>query len=268
VVISALQDSCSIKRLFNLDGKKAIVTGSGGGIGSAIAEGLAEFGVDTALFDINPESIAELKRKIEENFSVRTLAIPVDVCISEQVKEAVKRVNDEFGRIDILVNCHGIGQWFSAEEMTEKDWKRMLDVNLTGVFLMCQAVGRLMIKQRYGKIINIASMSGSIANKPQPQVHYNASKAGVIMLTKSLAAEWAKYNINVNSVSPGYTLTPLVKNLLKQKPRYEDVWKPLIPMGRFAEPKEIVGAVIFLASDAASYVNGHDLIVDGGYTAW
>jgi len=266
--VIALQDSDSIKQLFNLDGRKAIVTGSGGGIGGAIAEGFAEFGVDVALFDINSESISELKRKLEEEFQIRALAVPVDVCSSEQVNRAVKRVNDEFGRIDILVNCHGIGQWSPAEEMTEEDWKRMLDVNLTGVFLMCQAVGRLMIKQRYGKIINIASMSGSIANKPQPQAHYNASKAGVIMLTKSLATEWAKYNINVNSVSPGYTLTPLVKNLLKQKPQYEDMWKPLIPMGRFAEPKDIVGAVIFLASDAASYVNGHDLIVDGGYTAW
>jgi len=125
-----------------------------------------------------------------------------------------------------------------------------------------------MIERRYGKIINIASMSGSIVNKPQPQAHYNASKAGVIMLTKSLAAEWAKYNINVNSVSPGYTLTPLVDNLLKTQPEYADYWKPLIPMGKFAEPKDIVGAVVFLASEAASYVTGHDLVVDGGYTVW
>jgi len=254
--------------MFELDGKKAIITGSGGGIGSAIAEGLAECGVDIALFDINPESISKLKMKLEENFSIKALAIPVDVCISEQIKRAVKKVHDEFGRIDILVNCHGIGQWYPAEEMLEEDWKRMIDVNLTGVFLMCQAVGQFMIKQRYGKIINIASMSGSIVNKPQPQAHYNASKAGVIMLTKSLATEWAKYNINVNSVSPGYTLTPLVENLLKQKPRYEDMWKPLIPMGRFAEPKDIVGAIIFLASDASRYVTGHNLIVDGGYTVW
>ena len=129
-----MQGSGSIKQLFNLDGRKAIVTGSGGGIGGAIAEGLAEFGVDTALFDINSESITELKRKIEESFSVKALAIPVDVCSLEQVERAVKRVNDEFGRIDILVNCHGIEQWASAEEMTEEAWKRMLDVNLTGVF--------------------------------------------------------------------------------------------------------------------------------------
>jgi len=166
------------------------------------------------------------------------------------------------------VNCHGIGQWFPAEEMNEKDWDKMINVNLKGVFLMCQIVGRHMIKRKYGKIINIASMSGKIVNKPQPQAHYNASKAAVIMLTKSLAAEWAEYGINVNSVSPGYTLTPLVDNLLKTKPEYADYWKPLIPMGRFARPIDIVGAVIFLASEAANYITGHDLVVDGGYTIW
>jgi len=263
-----LQNSNSIKKLFRLDGKKAIITGSGGGIGGAIAKGLAEFNVDLALFDVNLEKIVKLKESLEERFLIKALAVPVDVCISEQVKRAVRRVHEELGRIDILVNCHGIGQWSPAEEMSEEDWKRMLNVNLTGVFLMCQAVGRIMINQRYGKIINIASMSGSIVNKPQPQAHYNASKAGVIMLTKSLAAEWAKYNINVNSISPGYTLTPLVENLLKQKPQYADMWKPLVPMGRFAKPEDIVGAVIFLSSDAANYITGHDLAVDGGYTIW
>lgn len=260
--------SGSIKKLFRLEGRKAIVTGGGGGIGSAISEGLAEFGVDTALFDINAESIRELRGRLEENFSIRALAVPVDVCSLEQVEEAVKKVHGEFGRIDILVNSHGIGQWLPAEEMAEEDWRRMIDVNLTGVFFTCQAVGRIMIQQRRGKIINIASISGRIANMPQPQAHYNASKAGVIMLTKSLAAEWARYNINVNSISPGYTLTPLVRNLLEQRPRFADTWRKLIPMRRFAEPRDIVGAVIFLASDAASYVTGHDLIVDGGYTIW
>jgi NAD(P)-dependent dehydrogenase (short-subunit alcohol dehydrogenase family) len=260
--------SSSIKDLFRLEGMKAIVTGSGGGIGGAISEGLAEFGVDTALFDINPESIGELKHRLEAEFGVKALAVPVDVCSLEQVKEAVKMVHREFRRIDILVNSHGIGQWSHAEEMTEEDWRRMIDVNLTGVFFTCQAVGRIMIRQKSGKIINIASMSGRIANRPQPQAHYNASKAGVIMLTKSLAAEWARYNINVNCISPGYTLTPLVRNLLDQRPRFADTWRKLIPMRRFAEPRDIVGAVIFLASEAASYVTGHDLVVDGGYTIW
>jgi len=258
----------SVKDLFLLNGKKAIVTGSGGGIGSAVAHGLAEFGADIALLDINAKSIETLRKALKERFDVRVLAFPVDVCDGKQVEDAVNKAFCDFGQVDILVNCHGIGQWSKAEEMQEQDWDRMLDVNLKGVFLMCQAVGRLMIERRSGKIVNIASMSGSIANRPQPQAHYNASKAGVIMLTKSLAAEWAKHGVNVNCVSPGYTLTPLVENLLKDQPEYADYWKPLVPMGRFAEPTDIVGAVIFLVSDAASYVTGHDLAVDGGYTIW
>ena len=251
-----------------LDGKKAIITGAGGGIGSAIAYGFAEFGVDLALLDLKVEKIEGLKKFLEENFSIEVLAIPTDVCDRKRVEEAVNIVIKKFGQVDILVNCHGIGQWVPAENMSEEDWDKMIDVNLKGVFLTCQIVGRHMIKRRYGKIINIASMSGRIVNKPQPQIHYNTSKAGVIMLTKSLAAEWAKYNVNVNSVSPGYTLTPLVENLLRTQPEYAEYWKNLIPLGRFAEPTDIVGAVIFLASDAANYVTGHDLVVDGGYSVW
>jgi len=258
----------SIEELFNLKGRKAVVTGGGGGIGSAIASGFAEFGGDVALVDLDAERIETVKGELAKSFSVNVLAVSADISNIIQVEAAVDGVIDNFGRIDILVNCHGVGQWSSIEEMDEKDWDRMMNINLKGVFLMCQAVGRHMIKRKYGKIINIASMSGRIVNKPQPQAHYNASKAGVIMLTKSLAAEWAKHNINVNSISPGYTLTPLVENLLKNRPEYADYWKPLIPLGRFAKPSDIVGAAIFLASEAANYVTGHDLVLDGGYTVW
>jgi len=258
----------SIKSLFSLDGRKAVVTGAGGGIGSAIALGFAEFGADVALVDARREALAEVQEAISRAFPVKVIAVQADVADPVQVEGAVSKIIGEFGRIDILVNCHGIGQWVPAEDMSVEDWDRMLAVNLRGVFLMCQAVGRHMIRQRYGKIINIASMSGSIVNRPQPQAHYNSSKAGVIMLTKSLAAEWAKYNINVNSVSPGYTLTPLVENLVRNRPEYAELWRTLIPLGRFARPIDIVGAVIFLASEAANYVTGHDLVVDGGYTVW
>lgn len=144
----------------------------------------------------------------------------------------------------------------------------MMDVNLTSIFIVCQIVGKHMIRQRNGKIINIASMSGYIVNRPQQQSHYNTSKAGVIHLTKSLAAEWAKYEVYVNSVSPGYTLTPLVEKLLREEPRYAEMWRSLIPLNRFAELVEIVGAVILLASDASNYITGEDIIIDGGYTIW
>ncbi len=258
----------SVKELFSLKGRRALVTGGGGGIGSAIARGFAEFGADIALIDLDAESMERVKGELERRFPVSVLTILADLCDKEQVEAAVNRIIESFSHIDILVNCHGVGQWSPAEDMNQKDWDRMVDINLKGVFLVCQSVGRHMIERKYGKIINIASMSGTIVNKPQPQAHYNASKAGVIMLTKSLAAEWAKYNINVNSVSPGYTLTPLAENLLKSKPEYADHWKSLIPLGRFAKPIDIVGSVIFLASEASSYVTGHDLVVDGGYTVW
>ncbi|MEM2110713.1 MAG: SDR family oxidoreductase [Candidatus Bathyarchaeia archaeon] len=258
----------SVKEMFVLKGEKAIITGGGGGIGSAIAYGFAEFGVDIALLDSNAEGAKKIKKELEEKFPVKILAVQVDVANPEQVEDAVDKVISYFGQVDILVNCHGFSQWVAAEDMSEKEWDRLMDVNLKGVFLMCQAVGRHMIKRKHGKIINIASMSGRIVNRPQPQTHYNVSKAGVVMLTMSLAAEWSKHNINVNSVSPGYTLTPLVENLLKTQPEYEDTWRSLIPMGRLAKPIDIVGAVLFLASEAASYITGHDLVVDGGYTIW
>jgi len=258
----------SVKDMFTLSGQKAIVTGAGGGIGGAIAYGFAELGVDVALFDLDSKRIVELKEILERRFPVKVLAVKVDVCNRDQVEEAVAFVLKNFGQIDILVNSHGIGQWTPFENMTDEDWSRMINVNLTGVFVMCQVVGRHMIRRGRGKIINIASMSGRIVNRPQPQAHYNASKAGVIMLTKSLAAEWAKYGVNVNCVSPGYTLTPLVENLLRSQPEYADQWRSLIPLGRFAEPADVVGAVIFLASRAADYITGHDLVIDGGYTIW
>jgi|YelNatPaOPRAMG01_1025707.scaffolds.fasta_scaffold27004_4 NAD(P)-dependent dehydrogenase (short-subunit alcohol dehydrogenase family) len=258
----------SFREMFSLSGKRAIVTGGGGGIGAAIVHGFVELGAEVAIVDLNSEGMDSVRRELINKFGVEVLTITADVCNIAEVRSAVDQAIGRLGHVDILVNCHGIGQWVPSEEMEEKDWDKMVDVNLKGVFLMCQAVGRHMMRRGRGKIINIASMSGTVVNKPQPQAHYNASKAGVIMLTKSLAAEWARYNINVNSVSPGYTLTPLVENLLKNKPEYADYWKSLIPMGRFAKPSDIVGAVIFLASDASDYVTGHNLVVDGGYTIW
>jgi NAD(P)-dependent dehydrogenase (short-subunit alcohol dehydrogenase family) len=258
----------SIKELFRLDCKKAVITGAGGGIGSAIARGFAEFGVELALLDLNLRNVTRVKQDLESNFPSKIMAMQVDVCDAQKVNVTINSVLEEFGQIDILVNCHGIAQWVPSEEMDEKDWKRMIDVNLNSVYLMCQTVGKHMIKRGKGKIVNIASMSGSIVNYPQPQAHYNTAKAGVIMLTKSLAAEWAQHNINVNSVSPGYTRTHMVNQFLKKQPEYEDYWNSRTPLGRLAIPLDIVGAVVFLASDAANYVTGHDLIVDGGYTIW
>ncbi|MEM0265406.1 MAG: SDR family oxidoreductase [Candidatus Methanomethylicia archaeon] len=262
-------ENVSFVKAFDLKGKTAVITGGAGGICSAIAYGLAEFGADIALLDINLDNLARVKEFLKNKFPERRIEIyQVDVTNYEQASVVIDDIVNKFGKIDILVNCHGIGQWVPAEDMKLSDWKRMIDINLTGVFIMCQLVGKHMIKQRYGKIINIASMSGHIVNIPQKQSHYNTAKAGVIHLTKSLAIEWAPYNIYVNSVSPGYTVTPLVENLLRDKPDVAETWRSLVPLKRFARPIDIVGVVIFLASDASNYITGTDILVDGGYTAW
>ncbi|MEI6157776.1 MAG: SDR family oxidoreductase, partial [Atribacterota bacterium] len=192
----------------------------------------------------------------------------VDVTKKEMIDIMVRAVIDRFGKIDVLVTSAGIGQWVPAEDMPEDDWKRVIDVNLNGTFLCCQVVGREMIKKEKGSIITISSMSGLVANTPQTQSHYNASKGGVIMLVKSLASEWAPYHIRVNTIAPGYMETQLVTDLLKRLPEYAEAWSKLVPFKRFGQPEEIKGPCVFLASNASSYITGSVLVMDGGYTIW
>lgn len=253
----------SVRDLFELTGQKAIVTGAAGGIGRELSLALAEMGADVALVDINRENMQKVAEELRR-YGRKAMICETDVTKAKEVEDMVSRVLSEWGRIDILINCAGIPHWAPAEEMKEEDWDRVVDVNLKGTFLCCKAVGRSMIANRRGKIINIASMSARIVNRPQPQVAYNASKAGVVMLTKSLAAEWAKYNINVNSISPGYIATELTKKVSQ----YHDQWKRLIPMERLGEPSELKGTVVYLASEASRLMTGHDLVIDGGYTIW
>src|SRR5215210_7831907 len=181
--------------------------------------------------------------------------------------EIVRAVLDRHGKIDVMVNNAGIAHNVPAEEMTDEEWRRMISVNLDGVFWGCREAGRAMLERGSGSIVNIASMSGVVSNHPQPQAHYNAAKAGVIMLTKSLAGEWASRGVRVNSVSPGYIRTPLTE-LGMSKAEWADVWLSSTPLGRIAEPREIAPAVVYLASDASSYATGTNLLIDGGYTSW
>jgi NAD(P)-dependent dehydrogenase (short-subunit alcohol dehydrogenase family) len=250
----------SIRDKFDLTGKVAAVTGGARGIGRACADALQEMGCKIALLDILEDRVNESAQEMGNG----TIGVVCDVTSKESVTAAFDRVKQEFGHLDVLVTSAGLCIWAKAEEMTEDEWDKVVDINLKGLFLCCQAAGKIMIGQKSGSIINIASMSGSIVNRPQCQSNYNSSKAGVMQLTKSLACEWAQHNIRVNSISPGYTLSELTK----QFPQYFDGWMPYIPMGRMADPEELVGAVVYLASEAASYTTGHDLVIDGGYTCW
>ncbi|MBC7870117.1 MAG: glucose 1-dehydrogenase [Chitinophagaceae bacterium] len=254
---------------FRLNGRVGLVTGAGQGIGRAYAHALGEAGATVAIVDLSlshAEAVAEeLKAK-----QIDSIAIQADVTKPDQVQAMVDEVMKKWGALTIAINNAGIGQWVASEEMSEADWDRMMGINLKGVFLCAQAEAKVMIPAGYGKIINTASMSGSIANTPQKQAAYNASKAGVIHLTRSLAAEWAMQGVRVNSVSPGYTRTQLVDDLLAT-PIGKDmmpVWMAMTPMKRMAEVTDLQGAVVYLASEASDFMTGNDMIIDGGYCCW
>jgi NAD(P)-dependent dehydrogenase (short-subunit alcohol dehydrogenase family) len=250
---------------FDLSGRVAFVTGAGRGIGREIARTLAEAGADVAAAGKTAEAVEEAAADVRQR-GRRGLALTVDVADSGQVDSAVERALKEFGRIDILVNAAGIARHGASEESSDDEWRRIVEVNLDGTYFCCRAVGRRMLERGSGAIVNIASMSGSIVNVPQPQAAYNASKAGVIQLTRSLASEWASRGVRVNSVSPGYIATAMTELGLKPHPDWRETWLAMTPMGRLGRPIDVAYAVWYLASDAAAFATGTDLIVDGGYT--
>jgi len=250
---------------FGLHGKVALVTGASRGIGRAIAVGLAEAGADVACLGRDAEALEGVVHEIRA-LGRRAVGVTCEVTDDRQVVEAVARVERELGPLQLAVNNAGVAGSSPAAGMSDGEWQRVLDTNLTGVFRCCRAESAAMRRAGGGAIVNIASISGSIANPGLTQSHYNASKAAVIHLSKSLAMEWVGDGIRVNVVSPGYTLTemnrrPAVLPMLER-------FRAQTPMGRLAEVGEMVGPVVFLLSDAASYVTGHDLVVDGGLTCW
>ena len=242
--------------------KTAYVTGGARGIGKAVAMGLARNGADVAIVDIDRDTAAAVAADIK-GLGRRSMAISCDVTNPPDVTAMVGRIVSEWGRLDIAFNNAGICINVPAEDMSYEQWKKVTDINLNGVFLTSQAAGRVMIKQKGGVIINTASMSGHIVNVPQPQCAYNASKAAVIMLTKSLAVEWAPYNVRVNSLSPGYIATEMTKAAPEE---WKSRWVDLTPAGRMGSPEELVGAILYMADDSSSYTTGMDLVVDGAFT--
>lgn len=253
--------------LFNLKGKTAVVTGAERGIGLEIAKGLAAAGADIVIAGLMEEEFSKAEAAVRKK-GVKCTVVKADISVEESVLDLAKRAQEFSPTIDILVNNAGINKLAPAEEMPLEIWQKIINVNLTGTFLMCRTFGNLMLKQGHGNIVNVASMSGLVVNPlPQQQCAYNSSKAGVIMLTKCLANEWAQRGIRVNAICPGFTNTPLTARRLNT-PNDPAVakWIGGTPMGRVAEPSEMVGLVLYFASDASTFTTGAALSVDGGYT--
>ncbi|CCE08901.1 putative oxidoreductase; Glucose/ribitol oxidoreductase [Bradyrhizobium sp. STM 3843] len=252
---------------FKLNGQIALVTGGGQGIGLACVEALAEAGAEVVIADRDPKLAAagqaELKGK-----GLDTETVIMDVTDSARVTEVADELVGRFGKVDILVNNAGIARSETpAETVTDEHWLNVIDVNLNGTFWCCRAFGKHMLAAKSGNIVNIGSMSGFIVNKPQEQCFYNASKAAVHHLTKSLAAEWGARGVRVNAVAPTYIETPL-NAFVKTNPRMYDAWIGGTPMARMGRVDEIASVVLFLASEAASLMTGSVVVVDGGYTCW
>lgn len=254
----------NVKGLFSLIGKQGFITGAARGIGRCLAESFAELGADVAIVEIDIEEASKTAKAIRQKFGVKCEAIACDVTDQASVSEMILRYEEIFDRIDFAINNAGIANVLPAMDISANDFKKVIDVNLNGVFFTAQAAARLMLKQGVkGSIINTASMSGHIVNRPQTIANYCASKGGVIMLTKSLAVEWAQYGIRVNCVSPGYIATELVAEMRNMHAG----WLQYVPADRLGTPEDLVGAYIYFASDASKYATGTDLVVDGGYTS-
>jgi gluconate 5-dehydrogenase len=252
--------------LFDLSGKVAIVTGGATGIGRQMAEGLAEAGADLVLCARHADRCERAAEELHA-LGVRALGLRCDVRDPAEVHAVVDRTRSELGRIDILVNNAGTSWGAPAEDHPLEAWQKVIDVNLTGVFLWSQTAGRVMIEQGAGKIVNISSVAAFVGGPPEliNAVAYNASKGGVVSFTRDLATKWAQHGINVNAIAPGWFPSDMNKVLLDAQP---DAYLRHIPLRRFGGPDDLKGAVVFLASAASDYVTGQTLVVDGGQSAW
>ena len=251
-----------LEQLFGLRGKTAFVTGGAQGIGKVIALNMAKCGMDVAIIDLNQEKAEEVADQIAK-LGVKSLALKVDVTSPEEVDAMMLAIVEKFGKLDVAFNNAGICAHSPSESIDYKEFAKVVEVNLNGVFLTARAAGKQMIRQGGGSIINTASMSGHIVNRPQCQSAYNASKAAVIQLTKSLAVEWAPHKIRVNCISPGYIKTEMTM-LVRQE--LQDSWLRQSVTPAMGTPEDLVGGILYLASDAAAFTTGADLVMDGAFT--
>jgi gluconate 5-dehydrogenase len=256
----------NVRQLFDLSGRVAVITGGSIGLGRQVAQAFAEMGANVALCARKRERCEQAAEELK-TLGVRTLALGCDVTDKDQIDEVVQEVVNHFGQIDILVNNAGISWGAPVENMTLADWHKVLETNLTGTFLCSQAAGKVMIGQKRGKIINMASVAafGGAPAEVVQATAYHASKGAVVTLTKDLACKWATHNIQVNAIAPGWFPTQMSDWVIMHK---KDVLLESIPARRFGGEEDLKGAAVFLASDASAYVTGHVLVVDGGQTAW
>ena len=251
-------------QMFDLTGRVAIITGGSVGLGRQMAEGLAEMGAHLVLCARKKERCQQAADELQEK-GVQTVALGCDVKDPASIRAVAETAVKQFGRIDILINNAGTSWGAPTEDMTLEQWNKVIETNLTGTFLFSQAVGKVMISQRRGKIINIASVAGLRGSSPKfSAIGYSASKGGIIIFTKDLACKWGMHNIQVNAIAPGWFPTDMSRKVIE---RDQAGLLATIPLGRFGGPQDLKGAAIFLASDASNFVTGHTLVVDGGQSA-
>lgn len=251
----------------SLKGRTAVITGGARGIGLAVARSLAAEGADIALLDLL-DVVDESAAAIARDFGVRAIGRRLDVTDQDATDAVFDEIAAELGVPQVLLTAAGIEINEDSIDVSARNWRKVIDVNLTGTFFSAQAFGRGLLRAGVpGSAVLISSMSGEIVNVPQWAASYNSSKAAVAHLAKSLAVEWAASDIRVNSIAPGYVLTDLTKEILEREPELEADWVSRIPQGRMATPEDLTGLVIFLASDASSYLTAQQIVIDGGYTA-
>lgn len=250
--------------LFDLKGKVALVTGASSGLGIQFAKALARQGADVAIAARRVEKLEKVKSEVEE-LGVRCIALRCDVSKTDEIKSTVAQTFQQFGTIDILVNNAGIGMFGPAEEQSDELWETMMATNLNSVYYFSREVGKIMIEKKYGKIINVGSIHSTVAMTGLPLTAYCSTKGGVLMLTRALANEWAKYNITVNAIGPAYFPSEMTQSVIEDE-NFMQVIKTYCPMGRPGRDGELDGAIVYFASDASSYTTGQILTIDGGWT--
>jgi NAD(P)-dependent dehydrogenase (short-subunit alcohol dehydrogenase family) len=253
-----------VKKMYSLEGKVAVVTGGSGDLGRAFALGLAQLGSEIVLLGRNGSKLEKARRDVEKT-AVDVTTQTVNVLSPKKMKQAADRIYSDYGKLDVLVNSHGINLRVPTEKYSIKAWENVVDTNLKGTFLSCQTFGAYMIKQRSGKIVNISSTAGSYGYKWGYSA-YSSSKGGVDALTRTLAVEWAKYGININTVAPYFLHTELTAKFLKNPKTHAELVRD-VPLGRLGYPRDAVGAVLFFSTAASDWITGQTVYVDGGYSA-